>query len=653
LAIVIAASSAILMLAVLVLLALGLRRAAEHRGCPLALGQTVLHASALWGLLVVLITESLSAATSLTAVAVRTAWTAVFLLEALAYMWLRGKGVGAERRQRRWRLPPLDPWAWIMLAIVVIQMGLLGLVALHYPPNTWDSMTYHMPRVMHWVQGHSMTPFATADQRQLMMPPFAEYVILQLWLLAGSDVLANLVQWSALVVILIGAYEIARALGLEADNRWAAVLLASSIPMATLQATSTQNDLVVACWLTVFVAIGLPAAQGTLPMSSLVIAGVGLGLAVLTKGTALPISLPFAIVLATVGLRKLGRRAVLAGAIAAGLALAINLPFLARNMQVFGNLTGPSPQYINQELSLRSAASNVIRNLALHVPTCAKPNPVCRLGNATLKGLEGIHHWTGASPTDPKTTFNAEQIKPDGRANAFEEAYGIRIAEDYSGNTLHVVLILIALPFLAFSSRSRLQCAYTVAVVTASLAFCLVFKWQNWGSRLQLALFVLWAPLLASTPILTRRRIWRLVPIAISLVAFRWILLNPARPVSAAIIRPNDHRIEQYFTNDARLLPIYDRITMDVVASGCSTVGLAIGPDRFEYPLWTMLAARGFSGTIQYVNPIAETARFLDKGFAPCATIAEGDTWTPEWAGLTVRQDEFRLYLDDEHAISR
>lgn len=62
----------------------------------------------------------------------------------------------------------------LMLPLLFI----IGLTTFLYVPNTYDSMTYHMARVAHWMQNESVGYYLTHIGRQNQMGPGAEYLIL-------------------------------------------------------------------------------------------------------------------------------------------------------------------------------------------------------------------------------------------------------------------------------------------------------------------------------------------------------------------------------------------------------------------------------------------------------------------------------------------
>ena len=78
------------------------------------------------------------------------------------------------------------------IAFILVITGVTAVVAY---PNNWDSMTYHLGRVMQWIQHGNVNHYPTRIDRQLTQPPLAEYEILHLLLLSNNDRLANLIQW--------------------------------------------------------------------------------------------------------------------------------------------------------------------------------------------------------------------------------------------------------------------------------------------------------------------------------------------------------------------------------------------------------------------------------------------------------------------------
>ena len=71
--------------------------------------------------------------------------------------------------------------------------GISFIMAMRIVPYNWDSLTYHLPRIMHWVQNKSVAHYATNIDRQIASPPLAEFINLHIYLLMGKkDVAFNL-----------------------------------------------------------------------------------------------------------------------------------------------------------------------------------------------------------------------------------------------------------------------------------------------------------------------------------------------------------------------------------------------------------------------------------------------------------------------------
>ena len=65
----------------------------------------------------------------------------------------------------------------LLLLIFLIIILPLFLLAMYIPPNNWDSMAYHLPRVEHWIQNKNIYPYPTNIVRQILSPPLSEYII--------------------------------------------------------------------------------------------------------------------------------------------------------------------------------------------------------------------------------------------------------------------------------------------------------------------------------------------------------------------------------------------------------------------------------------------------------------------------------------------
>ena len=125
------------------------------------------------------------------------------------------------------------------------------------------------------------------------MPPLASYFKLALLGLTGNDVLFNLVQWAFFAFSILAAAALAaRLVPSGRAGPWAALLVAT-IPMAILQSTSTQNDVVVAGYLlaAAFFLSRAFAADGA-PFRDLALGGAAVGLGLATKGTAYLLAVP-------------------------------------------------------------------------------------------------------------------------------------------------------------------------------------------------------------------------------------------------------------------------------------------------------------------------------------------------------------------------
>ncbi|GAB4408693.1 MAG: hypothetical protein Kow00123_21840 [Anaerolineales bacterium] len=546
-------------------------------GTPRGVRESLLLAAVAFGLLLTAATEILSLLRSITPRSVAAFWALVSV--ACAAWCIR------PPRRFRWAWPNRAPGSvLIILASAAIPVTATALIAVIAPPNNWDSMAYHMARVVHWVQNRSVAFYPTHVPRQLYMNPWGEYAILHLQILSGGDRFANLVQWSCMLGSLIAISQIARHLGAGARGQAMAAAIAATLPMGILQATSTQTDYVVGFWLACFVCFALTIIREHRVEWGTVLGAAGaLALAILAKATAYLFALPFLVWLgASVIKHQHARRWSVLLAIAAAVIL-VNLGHYWRNWDLYGSPIGPAREgkstYYNQVVSLPALMSNILRNTALHLET-----PFPAVNAFTLQSILRLHAWVGADPSDIRTTWAGLK---------FTRVSGMSRNDASAGNLVHLILtwactaLVLASPTLR---RERALVRYVGCLLVAFLLFCGYLKWQPWNSRLHLPLFVLWSPPIAiAAERLLRRRTAVALAALLVVLASPWIVGNLFRPLAGqgSILRAS--RINVYFYNRPNLRQQYLDTADFLREQQCSQVGLIGDGDTWEYPLWVVL----------------------------------------------------------------
>ncbi|HEX9091987.1 MAG TPA: hypothetical protein VF831_10885, partial [Anaerolineales bacterium] len=170
----------------------------------------ILQAAILFGCYLVLSIEGLSIFRAVTVISLVIVW----MLPILAFIaWLRYKKTsGGEVRWFDFKTP-ISWWTRIFCLLTCGILVVTALVAWVTPPQTWDSLSYHLSRVAHWAQNQSIWHYATGIDRQTSMPPGAELITLNFYVLSQSDRLANFPQWFAMLGSLIAISLVAHYLG--------------------------------------------------------------------------------------------------------------------------------------------------------------------------------------------------------------------------------------------------------------------------------------------------------------------------------------------------------------------------------------------------------------------------------------------------------
>lgn len=535
---------------------------------------------------------------------------------------------------------PVLPRPVAAFAVPGAVLAATFVVALAAAPNNWDSMVYHNARVMEWWDHGTVAPWDTPIERQVRMPPLASYFKLALLGLTGNDVLFNLVQWAFFAFSITAAAALAaRLVPSGRAGPWAALLVAT-IPMAILQSTSTQNDVVVAGYLLVasFFLSRAFAADGA-PFRDLALGGAAVGLGLATKGTVYLLAVPLLGAAAVAALWRIVRtrnRRAWAGGLAAAAALVVlpNLAFWWRNARVLGSPVGFASEVVRPESFFERgpwkapalAGSQIVRSTVL------------QLGQLRLVGLSGRALIAATARTHRVLGVGVDEPAISG-PRLFSSAERPPLNHEDTAPATATFLVLLGATGIALARRSlpgRRAVLVSFAAGWAAWLFVALFvRWMPWNARLQLPALVLLAVPAAAVLAANVGRVPRTILASLLVLqALPAVLLNSSRPLLGVSRSPEDPtwlrtlvphasrsilatpRWEDYFRNRPALRAEVEEV-MEAVARRCGpgdVVQLDLDGEAWEYALWA--GARRFAPGMRL-----RTGAAAPRESVPCAIV--------------------------------
>jgi hypothetical protein len=554
-------------------------------------------------------------------------------------LWSIGLLASAVLALGRYRRDGAAGWRWRPTLALrrpsvagLLIAGLAGLIAaelllaLVSPPNNYDSNYYHLPKVEHWVAQRSVELYPTLMRPQVVLAPGAEYLLLHLRLMTGGDRLYNLVQWAAALGCVLVASRIAAQLGAGRLGQVLAAATVAAAPVVVLEATSTQNDLVVAAWVLCTASLVVDELRLVDELrrrsgwAAVLGVGTSAGLTVVTKPTGWLALAPVLVLWGVAQLRPVFRRGrqdrhnfpevvasdgsrghyfrevvPIIGRMAAG-ALAIFVligvlagPYLIRVDREFGSPLGPPEQSAGLALQRHDPAAILVNALRIGASTLAVPAPA--LNRAVAGAVIDFAHAIHIDPEDPAITVVPQYPNPRWWPD-----------EDHSPYPVQSALVLLATFGVLVAPRVPGQVrAYALMVLGTLVAYAAVLKWQPWGNRLVSTALLLGAPLvgwalpwfvgfLRAVP-LTRLAAAGLGVVVAGGVAdgYYAVVLGAPRPLAGAqsVLFRDEWDIRFARLPTAR--QYYEWGADQVRASGARRVGIVVRGDQWEYPWWRLL----------------------------------------------------------------
>lgn len=540
-----------------------------------------------WSLFLFVVTEGLSAIHCLNRIGTIIIWGCAFILSGIYILYL----IKQKRISIRLKENGISVYGCYILIACVLCVS-VAYISLHIAPFNWDSMTYHMARISNWIQNGSVDYYPTNIERQLYSPVFSEYVILNTMLILKSDVCSNFVQTVSYSLSAILLYKIAKKSGLPVIICIIVDFLFMTMPMAIAQSVTTQVDLNGTLWLLTFIL----AIQHLFELEKLELKGecilsvsicaLSVGFGYLTKSTVCLGMVPFLIALLIIRIKRKDRWTVLlvSVAIGGGLIILLALPTFIRNY-IFTETLFAS-DYMGSiaigTLHPRLVIVNIFKNWALLAVNSFNRDMLASMGVGLAKILN--------------VDLDAAPISFTGDFfNQLPASYHCDFASCFIPALIFPISLAIGFVFFVAKKGKMSNQATIMSTVAAIFAGLTVIKYQVWGGRLLLpfaALMCLFIGLILYE-FFVKSDVCKIIVLVFCFLIF----IMCAKEVVPAIRYQTSYLVKNNQSTDRFKMYFLDRDQVDIYDSLCSyiedlhveKIGIYLGGDTYEYPIWTRL----------------------------------------------------------------
>ena len=250
------------------------------------------------------------------------------------YLRRRREALGDLLREaaRGLRAAVETPSLLVLLVVVALALAYIGALAFFTTANDWDGLTYHVTRAALWVQDHRVGYVDAGDESRLNgNPPVAEIGMAASIAIGGDGRFLTLPAFLAVLVAPVAVFRLARLAGVDARGAVLAGLTFVSLPVVLLGGQSIMNDVVVATFMLIAVALLLSTSSREQGMGA-----VALGLGIGTKFVG-ALSVPLVLALVLVGSARGARLRAVGWAV---LGIALGSPWYLLNLARTGSPEG-------------------------------------------------------------------------------------------------------------------------------------------------------------------------------------------------------------------------------------------------------------------------------------------------------------------------
>lgn len=518
----------------------------------------------------------------------------------------------------KWRIS--SPLLWLCL------LGLFGIVlryALKSVPYNWDSMTYHLARIANWEQNRSVFPYATHIERQIASPVLGAYVNLFVYILGGKhDSLLNLLQCLSYGSNGIILYGIARRLGVSEKTAFLAPLLYMGTPIALAEATTTQVDNFATLWFLCFLYFLLPFVTGKRKLERdretgkvIFFAALALSFGYLAKPSVCFGAAVFLCWLLMVEIREKAEVRVLLsyGALGACIVAVLLSPGVFINLLAFGSISheGVGARQLVGSLKPQYLTVNFFKNFTF---------------NFASEKIEAtriyIEKFLYALADLFRINLNDPAISEDGGIFTFPDFPALSC--DVALNMFVAVAALLSM--LWFLVRYKKQKKETKGFVWFAalswLLFCCVLRWERFINRYMITYLALLSVMIVLQTEEIRKKGSRFIYGIICSILVIGSLFNYGKEINYLRTLAPYSPERGYFAYHPYNRQEYPALSDAVKATGGQKIGLILGADSFEYPIWRMLDDKDYE--IRHIMVKNQTKKYEKEDFIPDCIWAEG-----------------------------
>ncbi|MBO4337763.1 MAG: hypothetical protein J5842_06790 [Lachnospiraceae bacterium] len=547
----------------------------------------------------------------------------------------------------------LDPSEKLMVALSFVLGIILLFLALFTVPYNYDSMTYHLARIGHWIDPGSVGSYVTNIDRQLFSPVLSEYNLLFMMLLSGSDALLNLQQYLEMLASAYFLYHILMRLGTGRRFSVFGVFVFLSMPLTISQAITTQNDIGALMWYLIFVYFILEFMKPDMAMTPkkeqfilMLMTGMSVGFAFLMKVSVCASMIWFMPWVLVVCIKRKDNLLFLlrSGVTAVAAMLAVISETLIRTYIATGSLfsSSTSGDIMVATKNVKYIIVNILKNFSLLIT------------QHILRGLNGvIYRFAISAGSLLQVEVNNEAISFHGLdfitwLNMGDDMYSHdRTPSAFAAylalaGAVMLVISLAAAAIRTFAKRKEDKAGSPAGVnrkvsygfvISAWLGFGFIMallRWQPWGSRLMYPALVMAAmgsahmlgvlfskdvtkqhaaedkqKIVGKSGGMDEKKVSPgigndkagmfavlLLTALAAVLAVRPLIYNgqvAGEYVSSGF--KSEKRTELMFTSHSHLYEGYKDMIEVIETVGAKDIGVCISGDGYDYPLWYMLSS--------------------------------------------------------------